>query len=592
MLSNLTIENLGVISTATASLSPGFTVLTGETGAGKTMVVTGLRLLVGGRSDASRIRTGAQRAVVEGRFLTDGMSAAKTREILGELEESGGETDEDGSILVDRIVNSTGRSRAHLGGRSVPAGSLAAFGEKLLTIHGQNDQLRLLNAEAYLDALDAYSPTCQEAHRAYQEAYRRWRILANDLNHRTQQSRELAQEIDRLRYALEEIEGIDPQPDEDVELLIEVRRLQDADALREATSDALFALDGAAAFELPEDTPGAADLLDQAIQAIRGTDDPQLLQLSSRLQDTLAATSDVSSELATYLGNLPTEADALESALNRQQELKTLTRKYAPDIAGVLAWRDKARRRLSEIDVSHEALDALRSQVANAQALMQAAGAHLTEERQRAASSLGTEITRELHALAMPTSTCEVCVNTSKPGPDGMDTVDMRISGNKNSAPRSLGEVASGGELSRIMLALEVNLARSQRGTTLVFDEVDAGVGGQAAVEIGHRLARLACHHQVIVVTHLPQVAAFADTHLKIVKTTSANEIVSGVVELNEDARVAELTRMLAGLTDSDTGRAHAAELLATARARVRELRKNSDGEKIPRALPDERPVC
>ncbi|APT84695.1 DNA repair protein RecN [Corynebacterium aquilae] len=567
MLTELTIDHLGVISHSTVELADGLTVLTGETGAGKTMVVSGLRLLCGGRADAQRVRTGAPQAVVEGRFTAPEFLADTTATLV---DNAGGTVDENGEYIATRTVNASGRSRAHLGGRSVPAATLAEFTADLLTIHGQNDQLRLLSDDKQREALDRFGADCQTLHDTYRQAYTTWRELTKELAEKTAQRRELAQEADRLQFAIDEISAVDPQPGEDIELQHTIRRLQDVDALREAALRSLAMIDGAADFEGAADTgelSGANDLLGQALGSLTGVNDEALAQIADRIGSITVALSDISAELGSFLSKLPSDPDALEKMLTRQQALKNLTRKYAPDVAGVNAWREKAEKKLARIDVSPTAIEELKKQVVAAEKTLHTAAKKLSQARARAAQELGEKVTEELHGLAMPKAVFTVAITPTEPGPHGADIIDFRLAPAPKLEAKPLATSASGGELSRVMLALEVIVSATHSGTTLVFDEVDAGVGGRAAVEIGRRLARLARHNQVIVVTHLPQVAAFADTHIHVSKDVGDESVTSAVQQLSDQQRVEELARMLAGLDDTDTGRAHAKELLATAQA-------------------------
>jgi len=574
MLADIAIENLGVIPSASAELADGLTVLTGETGAGKTMVVTGLRLLAGGRADASRVRTGAPQAVVEGRFLTAALPADIARATAELVDAAGGTADENGEFIASRTVNASGRSRAHLGGRSVPAATLAEFTAPLLTIHGQNDQLRLLAPDQQLAALDRFDPAIAPLLATYREVWSTWRSLARDLRQRTESRRELAQEIDRLQFALDEIDAVEPEPGEDADLLTRIRRLQDVDTLREEAVTALGSIDGPESFGgYSEDEP-ASTLLGRAESALVSSGDEALRGLGERLTEITTQLSEIAVELGSYLADLPADPGQLEELLQRQQQLKLLTRKYAPDADGVLAWRDKARARLAKIDISSEALDELKKQVAAAEKTMRAAAKKLSKARTAAAAALGEAVTAELQGLAMAKARLVVDVRAVDPGRDGADEIELTLAPNASAEPRPLASSASGGELSRVMLALEVILSAGTEGATLVFDEVDAGVGGRAAVEIGRRLARLATRNQVIVVTHLPQVAAYADTHLHVAKNVGDEAVTSGVLTLSDDQRVEELARMLAGLDDTDTGRAHAAELLDRARADRAEFRR------------------
>lgn len=574
MLAEIAISNLGVIRHASAELSPGLTVLTGETGAGKTMVVTGLRLLTGGRADASRVRTGADGAVVEGAFGTEELPE-EVREAVGAIAAgAGAEADENGEYLVSRSVKASGRSSAHLGGRKVPAATLSELAGHLLTIHGQNDQLRLMAPEQQLAALDRFDPAIQAKLDAYREAYTAWRAAAKDLKERTEKRLELAQEVDRLQFAIDEIDAVAPQAGEDEELVATINRLQDVDALREAAETALMAIDGADAVGgVGGEEEPASDLIGRAQAALEGASDQELRDLGARLGEVAGVLSDVSAELGSYTGSLPSDPEELERLLQRQQEIKGLTRKYAPDAAGVVAWRDKAGARLAKIDTSEGAVEKLKAKVAELEQAMTKHAAALTKARTKAAGKLGEAVTEELHGLAMPKAQLTVNVAKAQYGRDGADTVEILLAPNSALEPKPLATSASGGELSRVMLALEVILSESSSGATLVFDEVDAGVGGRAAVEIGRRLARLARGNQVIVVTHLPQVAAYADTHLHVSKDIGDVAVTSGVAALQPEERIEELARMMAGLDDSDTGRAHAAELFERAQGEVEQLR-------------------
>ena len=574
MLAEIAISNLGVISHASSELSPGLTVLTGETGAGKTMVVTGLRLLTGGRADASRVRTGADGAVVEGAFGTQGLPDEVREAVDAIAAGAGAEPDENGEYLVSRSVKASGRSSAHLGGRKVPAATLSELAGHLLTIHGQNDQLRLMAPEQQLAALDRFDPAIQAKLDAYREAYTAWRSAAKELKERTEKRLELAQEVDRLQFAIDEIDAVAPQAGEDEELVATINRLQDVDALREAAETALVAIDGADAVGgVGGEEEPASDLIGRAQAALEGASDQELRDLGARLGEVAGVLSDVSAELGSYTSGLPSDPEELERYLQRQQEIKGLTRKYAPDAAGVVAWRDKAGARLAKIDTSEGAVEKLKAKVAELERAMTKHAAALTKARTKAAGKLGEAVTEELHGLAMPKAQLSVNVTQAQYGRDGADAVEILLAPNSALEPKPLATSASGGELSRVMLALEVILSESSSGATLVFDEVDAGVGGRAAVEIGRRLARLARGNQVIVVTHLPQVAAYADTHLHVSKDIGDVAVTSGVAALQKEERIEELARMMAGMDDSDTGRAHAAELFERAQGEVAQLR-------------------
>lgn len=573
MLVDISIRDLGVIHQASAELAPGLTVLTGETGAGKTMVVTGLRLLAGGRADASRVRSGSDKAVVEGTFSVGELAPDDADDVAELVGEAGGQADENGEYLAARTVAATGRSKAHLGGRAVPAQTLAQFSQTLLTIHGQNDQLRLLAPDQQLAALDRSDPEIAPLRETYRASFVSWRDKARDLKRRVEKRRELAREADQLTFALKEIDEVSPEPGEEAELVDNIARLQDIDTLREAASSALMCING------PEDAGGyteqdsAASQLGQAAHALAGTEDKQLKGLGDQLSELTSQLGDIAGELGTFLDQLPADPRQLEDFLQRQQQLRQLTRKYAADIDGVLSWRDKAAAKLASLDTSSEALEKMAADVAAAEEEMKKHASALTAARTSAAAKLAKAVTAELHGLAMPKARCEVDIRPAKYSKTGADEVELMLAANAQASPAPLASAASGGELSRVMLALEVILSAGSAGTTLVFDEVDAGVGGRAAVEIGRRLARLALRHQVIVVTHLPQVAAYAGTHLHVAKDVTDESVTSGVATLTPEQRVEELARMLAGLDDTETGRAHAQELFDRAQAEAAEFR-------------------
>ena len=576
MLAEMRIQGLGVIDDATLDLDPGLTVLTGETGAGKTMVVTGLALLGGGRAEASRVADGARRAVIEGRFSAEPAA-------LKVADEVGAEADEDGTLIAVRTVGADGRSRAHLGGRSVPVGVLGRLAEATLALHGQNDQLRLLRPTEQRALLDRFAGDAVAMPLARYRAVRaEWLRLAAELAERRDGARRLAQESDLLRHGLTEIAVVDPQPGEDVTLVAQARRLVAADDLRAIATAAQAALVGSEDFP---DAPAALALIGEARHRLAGAGDAELSALDARLAEALALLGDVGAELTGYLDQLDADPERLAMVLSRQAELKALTRKYAADVDGVLAWADEARKRLGTLDVSDEALAALTARRDGLAVELADHAVAVTEARTEAAARLAADTTSELDGLAMADARLLVLVTSREAAPgaadairigrrelmagtDGVDEVELRLVAHAGASPLPLHKGASGGELSRVMLALEVALAGADPVPTMVFDEVDAGVGGRAAVEVGRRLARLAARHQVIVVTHLPQVAAYADRHLVVDKSRREGEAIrSRVRVLAENERIVELARMLAGLDDTDTGRAHAEELLESARA-------------------------
>ncbi|MEV8335536.1 DNA repair protein RecN [Streptomyces niveus] len=569
------IRSLGVIDDAVVELSPGFTAVTGETGAGKTMVVTSLGLLLGGRADAALVRIGAKAAVVEGRLTMAADAPAARR-----AEEAGAELD-DGALLISRTVSAEGRSRAHIGGRSVPVGVLAELADDLVAVHGQTDQQGLLRPARQRQALDRYAGDAVAAPLAtYTDAYRRLRAVATELAELTTRARERAQEADLLRFGLNEIAAVEPRPGEDTELAAEAERLGHAEALASAASLAHAALAGN-----PEDPAEGGDATTlvggagRALEAVR-SHDPALAALADRMGEIAILLADVAGELAGYADNLDSDPLRLAAVEERRASLTGLTRKYGQDIDGVLAWAEENAARLTELEGDDDRIGELTAEHTTLLGELSSLAQALTDARTEAAARFAEAVTAELASLAMPHARVSFDVTQSEDpdgvevdgravayGPSGADEVELLLAPHPGAQPRPIAKGASGGELSRVMLAVEVVFAGSDPVPTYLFDEVDAGVGGKAAVEVGRRLAKLAKSAQVVVVTHLPQVAAFADRQLLVEKRHDGSVTRSGVTVLEGEERVRELSRMLAGQENSETARAHAEELLATARA-------------------------
>ncbi|UQA98053.1 DNA repair protein RecN [Streptomyces halobius] len=570
------IRSLGVIDDAVVELSPGFTAVTGETGAGKTMVVTSLGLLLGGRADPALVRIGAKSAVVEGRITIGAKDPAAVR-----AEEAGAELD-DGALLISRTVSAEGRSRAHVGGRSVPVGLLGELADDLVAVHGQTDQQGLLRPARQRQALDRYAGDAVAVPLAkYAAAHRRLRAVAAELDELTTRARERSQEADLLRFGLDEIAAAEPQPGEDTELAAEAERLGHAEALASAATAAQAALAGN-----PEDPEGvdATTLVagaHRALDAVR-SHDRELSALAERLGEIGILMADVAGELASYADGLDADPLRLAAVEERRAALTHLTRKYGEDITAVLAWAEESATRLAELDGDDGRIGELTAERDALRAELGELAQELTDARTASAKRFADAVTTELGELAMPHARVTVEIRQAEVpedadgimvggrnvayGPAGADEVELLLAPHPGAPPRPIAKGASGGELSRVMLAVEVVFAGSDPVPTYLFDEVDAGVGGKAAVEVGRRLARLAKSAQVVVVTHLPQVAAFADRQLLVEKTNDGSVTRSGVTVLEGEERVRELSRMLAGQEDSETARAHAEELLETAR--------------------------
>jgi DNA repair protein RecN (Recombination protein N) len=580
MLDELRIRSLGVIDEAVLPLGPGLTVVTGETGAGKTMVVTGLLLLFGGRADSARVRTGTDQASIDGRLTVEPGSAVADR-----IREAGGALDDETDLVLRRVVSAAGRSRAYVGGAPAPVSVLGELADELLAVHGQADQLRLVRPAAQRAALDRFAGVDLTE---FADAYVRWRQATAELADRIGRAAELRRETDLLTHGIAEIEAVAPQPGETEELAHLAARLGSADALTTAARSAHDLLVGDVDDPVGEERD-VSQLLGAASRAVgqqQGAD-PELDALLSRLTDIAGLAADLGAEFGAYAEQLDADPARLEQVESRRAELAGLVRKYCdepePSLAGVLRWADAARARLAQIDVSDEAIAALRAAADAAAGEVAARGAEVSDRRRSAAERLAEAVSVELAGLAMPDARLDISVTPRPPTAglpslevgghevavtaDGADEVALVLQPHPGAPALPLGRGASGGELSRVMLAVEVCLVGTDPVPTLVFDEVDAGVGGRAAVEVGRRLARLARQRQVLVVTHLAQVAAFADRHVVVDKPAadgSTGVTASDVRVVDGDGRIVELARMLAG-SDTSTALEHAAELLADA---------------------------
>ncbi len=556
MLTELRLNSLGVVAEAVLPLGPGLTALTGETGAGKTMIVAGLGLLLGARADASLVRNGQDRALVQGRW--------EVGEIIAEAVEAlGGDLDDGVELATLRQVSSQGRSRATVGGAQVPVSTLASLLAELATIHGQSEQVRLSSPERQRELLDAFAaPAALEDYRRDFAEHRR---ITEELARLEAEAMNRAREIDVLRFGLEEIAAVNPQEGEDEALAAEAVRLADADDLKALAMTARSALSGS---EEDLDAPSVLGLVGVARKALEtlSEHDPGATELARRITETNYLLTDLAQDVAGYAADLVADPLRQEAVADRRGQLATLTRKYGNDVAEVLEWAERATGRLAELDGADDRIEELRKRAAVLDEALDSAAARISQARKEAAGRLAELASAELTALAMPHARLEFAVTKAPRGPHGADRIELVFTANPGSVPGPLGKIASGGELSRVRLALEVVLAGQSPGHTFVFDEVDAGVGGAVGLEIGRRLKRLAANGQVIVVTHLAQVAAFADQHFLIAKSSDGQVTTSDVTLLGEEERAAELARMMSGSGESDAGLRHAKELLRIAR--------------------------
>lgn len=555
MIREISIRDLGVIRHASLNFGPGLNVLTGETGAGKTMVLTALGLLMGERSDVSMVRAGANQLVVEGVLQTNLPS------VIERVADLGGEL-EAGELLVNRSVSSE-KSRASVGGVSAPASALAEIGNQLVVVHGQSDQIRLKSQAAQREALDQFGQLGLLLIE-YRKHFEAWRAAQATLDRLEANRKNSAIEVESLKIELAKFDEIDPKPGEDLELDASISRLENTESLRMAAGLAHEALSS------DSESEDVLGLLDRARRAIESeqSKDASLEPIAEKLGQALYDIRDLSGELSSYLARLEGDEEiSLEAAQSRKAQLLSLTRKYGPTLDEVFAWQRDSSLRLLELDDSTDRTDALKLEIATELAAAKQLADEISVRRSDAASQLTAEVTAELQQLAMKDATLVVTlVRTEELGPHGQDQVSMLLSSYPGAEPRPVGKGASGGELSRIMLSLEVVLAKGSAVPTFVFDEVDAGIGGATAIEVGRRLARLAKQAQVIVVTHLAQVAAFADFHLKVTKAADASVTESDVQLLGTEEREIELARMLSGLAESSSARANAAELMSLAK--------------------------
>ena len=562
MIEEISIRDLGVIREAQLKFGRGLTVVTGETGAGKTMVLTALGLLLGDRADSSSVRQGQDQAFVEGRWFLPAYTP-----VLQRVVEAGGLCD-DGELLLNRSVSSEGRSRASAGGRGVPAGLLSEIGESLVIVHGQADQLRLKSAVAQRDALDQFAGAeLSDLLSEYQVSFNSWRETMTKLESLKSQGEARLAKLAQLREAVADFDQVDPQPGEDAELAEVAQRLTHSEDLRLAVTAAHEAI-SSEGFE----TVDAISQLGVARKSLEQVSmhDEQVAEQAEVLKQIGYQLNDAAAALNGYLASLEGDtALRLEQVQSRRAQLAALVRKYGGSYEEALSYRQTAQSQLLLLDSSSESIEQLEAtQVAQHQQTLDLARS-LSTLRKAAAEALAEQVTAELAGLAMAGATLAVTVRETELTSTGQDAVAIELSAFPGAEPRSISKGASGGELSRIMLAIEVVLAKTEQAPTFIFDEVDAGVGGAAAIEVGKRLARLAKQAQVIVVTHLAQVAAFANQHLRVTKSVSDEFTASSVSSLDSAARVEELARMLSGLSDSASARIHAQELIDLAKQEI-----------------------
>lgn len=570
MIEELSIRDLGVIADAKLEFSKRFTVVSGETGAGKTMVLTALGLLLGDRADSARVRLGAESTHVEGRwYLGDDAGLDVVRQsIAAQMDEAG--VVFDGELILSRQVSNEGRSKAVANGRAIPVSMLSELGVHLVVVHGQADQQRLKSPAAQREALDSYGGVELAAIAGeYGKAYAEWLQVERELVSLRKHGAEYAIEFERLMQDLEAIEQLSPTEGEFAQLTELAERLENLDAIRNAVQGAHEAVTNSG-FGEAADAISLLGFARKSLEAVASSD-AEVARLVERLHEILGNVSEVATDLSRIGSRLEGDLElSLDEIQSRRAKFIALGRRLDVEPDELLQHSKLLSERVLKLDSSDAAMAALEDRLEELRRKAEGLAIEISDRRVKLAADLEVEVTAELAGLAMANSRLVVQVQRGRElRAWGLDEVSIML-GAPGSEPRALGKGASGGELSRIMLAIEVVLAKNVQSPTFIFDEVDAGVGGAAAIEIGRRLARLAKQAQVIVVTHLAQVAAFADRHIRVLKSIDGGITSSGINALiSEDERLTELARMLSGLSDSSAARENAAELVALARQSV-----------------------
>ena len=551
MIRTISISNLGVISQTELQLSPGLNVITGETGAGKTMLLTALQLMLGARADSSKVRDGQKQLRVSGIWedLPDSVHE--------QLDDLGADYEDD--LVITRTVSAEGKSRAIVGGANVPAGSLGEVSENLVVIHGQSDQIRLRSASTQRDALDSFGgERLKSARDSYQQIYQSWLDAKARLERLEQSAKDRDRRIEEIQEFLTEMEQLAPEANELDSITERLNRLENVEVIRTALAESHSLISSSA------ETPDLEQLLGQIRRNLESISnkDSTLELLAQRANELSVLTSELAVEVSGQLANLDAEPGELDRLNERKSKLISMERKFGGTIHELIERSSLLASELLDLQDSDQQLEKLEQHLAAIESQLSFAAQKLTDQRKIASKNLADEVNQELQSLAMPNSKLVIELEQIDFGPSGADKVSMLLSSYQGALPRAISKAASGGELSRIMLAIEVVLAGKSPTPTMIFDEVDSGVGGSSAIEIGRRLKRLSEQCQVIVVTHLAQVAAFADNHLLVKKDSGEGFVESDVQTVSENLRESELARMLSGLDSSESALTHAKELL------------------------------
>ena len=571
MLTELRIKNFAIIETLTLPLARGFNVLSGETGAGKSIIVGALGLLLGERASADLIRTGADRATVEGAF-----DVSDRPEIQAVLDEHGIDVEE-GTVVLKREI-APGRARAWINGTTVNASLLAEVGRLLVNLHGQHEAQTLIDPDAQRRILDAFAGATQQAAEVRQ-SYDELSSIIREIAELTKRRTEAERRADYLRHVVKEVSDAKLTEGEDTRLEDEARRLEHAEELRSLASGIAAALDGEEESVLPKLASLSRQLA--TIQRI----DPTLARLQDSYDAAYYALESLARELEEYESTVELDPARLDDVRRRRDLIFRLTKKYGSSLADVIRAGDDARAELDLVDSAGLDIRQLETREREARAMLNERAATLTKLRRAGAKRLADAVDAILPELGMPDGHLTVSLPPTKAiGASGAEDVEFCVSLNVGHEPRALSRVASGGELSRVMLALKTILARLDRVPTLIFDEVDAGIGGKVGLQVGETMRRVASHHQVFAITHLPQIAARAHHHILVSKGARGGVTTADVAVMRDDARVAEVARMLGGDPESEVSRAHARELLDSAaiapRTTERPTERATEGER------------
>lgn len=560
-LEEISIRSLGVIESSNIQFKPGLTVLTGETGAGKTMVLTALGLVLGSKSDSDLVRVGQERAVVTGRFSVP-------LQIQDEIVASGGEVEDD-CVVITRTLSSQGKSRVLVGSAVSSAATVSSFAQSLVEIHAQSSSSKLMKPAVSRELLDRYGGIDLTQ---YQEIFTQYQDISLRIEELKSQLLQRDKEIDLLTEFAQEFSKLSPVSGELVKIENEIAKLGSVEQLNQVVSSTLNLLE--------DEDLSALNLLQQmrkSLDSVAGKD-RDLDQITERFTESLLNLRDIGSDLTSYLSSLEADPARFAQLQDRKSALSSLLKRYGKGSDKNLAFEELieeglgAKQKLADLSGGNNRIAELEKQKLDIFSKMKISAVKLADDRKIAAEKLSKLVTAEIRNLSMPNSQFVISQSTSdsdKPGnytAYGLDEIAILFAAHSGATPLPLSKVASGGELSRVMLALEVVIAEAEPIGTYIFDEVDAGVGGKAAVEIGRRLAKLSKSAQVIVITHLPQVAVWADNHLVVKKSESGSVTQSDVKEMSADERKVEIARMLSGQEDSQTAQEHASELLTIVR--------------------------